>query len=320
MSDPKTPATRTRRWGERERGNITALRFYFHFSRVVGRVLGYFCTGPALLYYMLFAGKARRASFEYLDRALGPSNIFVRVARGFRHIFNFAASMVDRSLLLSRGKKTFDFTTEHTELLKEMVDSGSGGMVFCTHLGNTELASAVLPIPNARFHQVMADPMDADLQEFLEEKGGDMFPSVIRLDGAPMASLKLLRVIRDGNVVGMKVDRVLDENYVKAPFFGADAVFPTGPWILAATFKSPIVFVYCMKEGGKGYRIICEGPHTFTFNRKQPKQEQLEEWIRWFAGHLEDMVRRYPYQWYNFYSVWDEQEAISSAPARDDSH
>ena len=319
MSDSESPATRTRRWGERERGNITALRFYFHFSRIIGRVLGYFCTGPALLYYMLFAGKARRASFEYLDRALGPSNFLVRVARGFRHIFNFAASMVDRSLLLSRGDKTFNFVTERTELLKNLVDSGTGGMVFCSHLGNTELASAVLPIPNTRFHQVMADPMDADLQEFLEEKGGDLFPTVIRLDGAPMASLKLLKVIRQGDVVGMKVDRVLDDNYVKVPFLGADAVFPTGPWILAATFKTPVVFVFCMKEGGKGYRIICEGPRTFTFDRNLTKDEQLREWIQWFAGRLEAYIERYPYQWYNFYSVWNEQEAIGSAPVRNDS-
>ena len=52
--------TQGRSWG-RSRGGLAMFVFYFHFSRVVGRVLSYFCTGPALLYYVLTAGEARRA-------------------------------------------------------------------------------------------------------------------------------------------------------------------------------------------------------------------------------------------------------------------
>ncbi len=310
----QTASAPRRRWGIGSGSSVAALRFYYHFARIVGRVLAYFCTGPALLYTMLFVGTARRTSMEYLTLVLGPAGWPVRVARSFRHIFNFAAAMVDRTLLLSRGPETFTFVGEHIERMGELAEAGKGGLVFSSHLGNTELASAVLPVARARFHQVMADPMQGDLQEFLMEKAGDRFPPLLRLDGAPMASLQVLRAIRSGDLVGMKVDRVVDDHHAVVPFLGRRAAFPTGPWILAAITGAPVMLIFCMKEGGKGYRIVCEPPRTFRFERGRPKEDQLRDWVAWFAGRLESYVRRYPYQWYNFYDFFE------MPPAAGDGH
>jgi predicted LPLAT superfamily acyltransferase len=301
---PRRPP-RGKTWLRESRGSLAAYRFYFHFSRIVGRVLSYFCTGPALLYYMLFAGQARRASMEYLGRALGPASWPVQVARSFRHIFNFAAALIDRSLILSRGEKVFEFTLDGHEHITDLADRGEGCVLLSCHLGNMELAGAVLPKVQVQFHQVMAEPLDEDLQRFIEEKAGGRLPPTIRLDGAPMASLNVLRALREGDMVGMKSDRVFDNNYVELPFLGEPARFPTGPLTVAALAKAPVILLLCLKEGGKGYRIIAEAPQRFEFQRGRPRDEQVREWLGWYVERLEHYVRRYPYQWYNFYPFWD---------------
>lgn len=301
---PRRPA-RGKTWLRRSRGSLAAYRFYFHFSRIMGRVLSYFCTGPALLYYMIFATRARRSSMEYLTRALGPANWPVRVARSFRHFFNFAAALVDRSLILSRGKRVFDFVLDGREHITEQAATGDGCVLLSSHLGNMELAGAVLPEIQARFYQVMAEPLDEDIQKFMEEKAGGRLPPVIRLNGAPMASLNILRALREGGMVGMKNDRVFDDHHLDIEFLGHPASFPTGPLTVAALAKAPVILLLCLKEGGRGYRIIAEAPRQLVFERDRSRDEQLREWLGWYVERLEHYVHRYPYQWYNFYPFWD---------------
>ena len=304
-STPTSPGNPGRRWGDPGRGSLAAFRFYFHFSRVVGRVLSYFCTGPALLYYMLFASAARRASFAYMARVAGPAPWPLRVARGFRHIFNFAASLIDRALLLSRGPRTFDISEDGVERVRLAAEGGRGAILLGAHLGNMELAAGVLQDVDATLHQVMADPLDEDLQTFLEQKGGERFPPVIRLDGAPMASLELLKVLRRGDLLAMKSDRVFDDHHLTLEFLGRPARFPTGPLSVAGATGAPVLLTLCLKEGGRGYRIVVEPAREFRFERGRNRDEQLHEWLSWYVERLEHHVRRHPYQWYNFYDFWD---------------
>lgn len=306
MTGAESPAPQSpgRRWGDQGRGSLFAFRFYFHFSRAVGRVLSYFCTGPALLYYMLFAGRARRASFSYMRRLRGNAPWPVRIARGFRHIFNFAAALIDRSLLLSRGPEAFDLVEDGVGHVAEALAGGRGAILLGAHLGNMEFAAGVLQGVDATLYQVMAEPMNQDLQKFIEAKGGDRFPPVVRLDGAPMASLELLRVLRRGDLLAMKSDRVFDDNWLELEFLGQPARFPTGPLTVAGLTGAPVLLTLCLKEGGKGYRIVVEPPRTFRFDRSRPREDQLREWLQWYVGRLEHYARRYPYQWYNFYDFW----------------
>lgn len=311
MTTDETPPRRPprgRTWLRTSRGSLAAYRFYFHFSRIIGRVPSYFCTGPALLYYMIFAGRARRASMEFLTRAIGPASWPVRVARSFRHVFNFAAALIDRSLILSRGERVFDFVLDGQEHITGQARSGEGCVLLSSHLGNMELAGAVLPDIQAPFFQVMAEPLDEDIQKFIEEKAGGRMPPIIRLDGAPLASLAVLRALRDGGMVGMKGDRVFDDNHLEVEFLGRPARFPTGPLTVAAVSGKPVILLHCLKQGGKGYRIVAEPPRRLVLDRRQPREPQLRRWLRWYVDRLEHHARRYPYQWYNFYPFWDPRD------------
>ena len=61
--------------------------------------------------------------------------------------------------------------------------------------------------------------------------------------------------------------------------------------------------VFVMKEGLRRYRIfvhqIGEG-----CKRSLPARARAELFAEEFARRLEEVVRRYPTQWFNFYDFW----------------
>ena len=41
-------------------------------------------------------------------------------------------------------------------------------------------------------------------------------------------------------------------------------------------------------------------------DRNASKREQLQQLAQSFASNLEDIVRLYPTQWYNYYDFWNQ--------------
>ena len=59
-----------------------------------------------------------------------------------------------------------------------------------------------------------------------------------------------------------------------------------------------------MKEGKNRYRIIIR-PIAGASEEMQPRKE-AERMAREFANLLDDTVRHYPEQWYNYFNLWTD--------------
>ena len=96
--------------------------------------------------------------------------------------------------------------------------------------------------------------------------------------------------LADGEVVAVPADRLFgSEKCSRCTFFGESARFPAGPYALAAAREVPVAAVFVMKTGVTTYRISAI------------KVENAAS----FAALLEETVREYPYQWFNFFNFWD---------------
>ena len=58
-----------------------------------------------------------------------------------------------------------------------------------------------------------------------------------------------------------------------------------------------------MKEGIRRYRIFIERVGD-VLEKALPSREIAAQMASAFAAHLEQIVRRYPTQWYNFFDFW----------------
>ena len=84
---------------------------------------------------------------------------------------------------------------------------------------------------------------------------------------------------------------------------------PLGPWLVASLAKVPVVLLSCFKEGAFTYRLLCSDPVDVTVTDRRRRDEELAQHAQEFAARLETWVRRYPYQFYNFYDVWNPEAA-----------
>ncbi len=90
-----------------------------------------------------------------------------------------------------------------------------------------------------------------------------------------------------------------------ASFLGKLASFPLGPHVLAARAGVPVILFFGLYEGGADYRIefVDFGPPAPTDSRRDTLQSVVDR----YAFLLEQVARRYPKNWFNFYPYWTKR-------------
>ena len=99
------------------------------------------------------------------------------------------------------------------------------------------------------------------------------------------------------------------------PFLGAPALFPDGPFRLAAMLRQKVVFMAGLYRGGRDYDLrfieiadfaVAEGASAPTgAERDAAIRAALERYV----ATLESLCREAPYNWFNFYDFWAEADA-----------
>ena len=90
------------------------------------------------------------------------------------------------------------------------------------------------------------------------------------------------------------------------PFFGYDSAWPQGGWLLASLLKCPVMAVFCYPYQGKQHVSIHMLSERFSFPRKE-RQARLRRIMQDYVTLVEQHCILTPYQWFNFYPFWDEQ-------------
>ena len=181
----------------------------------------------------------------------------------------------------------------------EQLDGLAGGIVSVTaHVGNWELAGRLLAGRSARRTHVVVAPDAPELGRWVR-RDGDGVRFLARRE--PAIGIELLVALRRGEVVALQGDRGLGtRGDVAIPFFGRLAFFPLGPFLLARATHAPVVPAFCVLDAGYRYRVHVAKP--FSVERGD-EEAAAGAWV----AALEDVVREYPTQWFNFFDVWDPE-------------
>ena len=301
----------TGQWKARpEGGGRFAIRLIVSIARHGGRSLGRAFLYPITLYFLLRRGPERRASREWLSRALGRPATLGDIAR---HIHTFAATIHDRVHLLGdRRPGRFAIDVQGLEALHALVDQGRGLLLFGSHLGSFEVLRVLKRArPEVPLRVVLDRGHNPALTELLEALDPDVAEGVIDA-GQPGPDLMLAigEAVSAGAMVALLVDRVQPgAPAVVVPFLGRDAPWPLAPWQLAAALQAPVVLAFGLYRGGNRYELLFE---PFSDGLRLPRAERaraLPSLIARYAARLEHHARRAPFNWFNFYPFWDTDHA-----------
>jgi predicted LPLAT superfamily acyltransferase len=290
-----------------ERGSRGAMRLMKSLALGCGRRAARLLLVPVCAYFLLFSPRARRASRDYLARALGRPP---RIADLWRHYFSFAATVLDRVYLLAGQLERFDIEMRGLDELEAVLAKGRGCLLLGAHLGSFELLRAAGLLQKKQpVNVVMYEENAANISGVLNDLNPGVRPRVI-VSGGFDTALKIGECLARGEMVGVLGDRsAASGKSVTCAFFGRDAAFPAGPLQLAQGLRVPVLLFFGLYRGGNRYLI-----HFETFREEYPegraaREARVREEVARYAARLEHFCRLAPYNWFNFYDFWERPDA-----------
>jgi predicted LPLAT superfamily acyltransferase len=286
----------------RERGAVPLIRALVWITLRLGRPVARLLLYPACGYFFLFSPRSRRASRDWLTRALGRP---ATAADVWRHFFTFATCVLDRVLLLNDRMDLFEIGIHGESVLAEMRARHGGAFLFGAHLGSFEvIRAAARALGDRRVSLVMYEDNARKTNQVLNAINPALGVEIIGL-GRPGAMLAVKQRLDEGHLVGVLADRgLLTERRLSLPFLGRNAQFPVGPFRLAAILKRPVVFMVGIYRGGRRYDIHFELLAEPDATADATPEQTIDATMRRYVARLEAACRSAPLNWFNFYEFW----------------
>jgi predicted LPLAT superfamily acyltransferase len=295
--------------------------FLYGVHAVVGRRLLRPLLWPVVLVYGCTQGRARRASLDYLRRMQAAHGVIGGEPgwrHWLRHLMSFAETLLDKLLATSGRYAWTQVRTEGQEQVDALLAQGRGALLVTAHVGCLELCQALATqLPQLRLtvlvHTRHAERFNAILRRLNPASRIELLQVT---DVSAATAVELERRVRAGEFVAIAGDRVpVDGGRVaRVPFLGAPAAFPVGAYVLASLLACPLLLLGCVREGG-GHLVRFELLANCVQLPRAGREQALQQWAGLFAGGLEALLVRAPYDWFNFFPFWDTGAASDGGAA-----
>ncbi len=303
----KSPAPagppRTAHWiRQPERSNRVALKLMSWLSLTLGRPATRLLLLPITAYFVLFAPRARRASRAYLRRAPGRPPALAEVAR---HVHCFASTIHDRVYLLADRFELFEIEVEGEALMRTLLESGQGALLFGAHLGSFEVVRSLgRRHPRLSIALTMFEDNALKIKAALDAINPAARPRIIPL-GQVDTMLRVRDALEQGELVGLLADRGLTAERMRtATLLGEPARIPLGAFRMAAMLRRKVIFMAGLYLGGRRYRIRFRELADFSALPRGQRDAAVDAAILAYAAELERCCREAPYNWFNFFDFW----------------
>ena len=306
---------------QRERSNRWLIRLMRWLALALGRRAARTLLHPIACWFAL-DGPTRRHSARYLSRALARPATWGDV---YRHLFTFAATVLDRVYLLQERFDEFRFEASGADAILAPLARGEGVLAFGAHLGSFEALRMIGHEKGLRVAMIMYEDNARLINEALAALAPQSDLRTIAL-GRVDAMLAIRHWLEEGGIAGLLADRTLAvhsqrSKAVVLPFLGVPAAFPDGPFRLAAMLRRRVVFMAGLYRGGKDYELRfieiadfgslgANGPPT-AGERDLAIRAGLERYV----ATLEALCREAPCNWFNFYDFWADAAPAASHAA-----
>ncbi len=289
-------------WQGKSRGNTTGFRIFVWVLKHAGLAPAYLLLRFVAFYFLLFSGKAFHSQYAFFRNRLGFSR-WSSMTGIYKNYYWFGQTIIDRIMLMSGMASPFHFEFEGEEYLRDMVKQNKGGLLLSAHIGNWEIAGHLLKRLGTEMHIVMFDGEQQQLKDYLERITEKHSARIILIKNDLSHIYAIQEALGRNAFVCMHADRYLDGNKtLTGKLLDKEAFFPAGPFLLAHSFRSPVSFVFAMKDSSLDYHFYASPCKIYSGGKDSSTEQMLDDYCR----AMENMIRKYPLQWYNYYDFWAE--------------
>jgi predicted LPLAT superfamily acyltransferase len=277
------------------------------FSIVNVRV-GYFILIFVIPFYMLFARKGYLVIYRYFRKRHGYSAV-KSFCKTYQNHYLFGQMMLDRFAVYA-GQKNFKVDNPDNDVFLSRVNVSCGCIVAGAHIGNPELCGYLLSQDTKRINSLI---FGGEAKEVQKNRSTVLNNNNVRLIpvSEDMSHIFLINeALTNGEIVSIPCDRAYGRNKtIECDFLNGKVDFPVGAFVMALHYNVPVIALFVLKISTSRYRVYVT---PVPVPQEGGKREKINEMTGSFVRILEDIVKKYPEQWFNFYDFWKDENVSPS--------
>lgn len=285
-------------WDGKTDGLPWMIRSLVSMLKIVDRRIIYGVMALVVPFYMAVNHKGYLASYSFFRKRLdyGTVKSFFSV---YSNHFSFGKVIIDRYAAYA-GRK-FRFINAEPDLFAELMRKEGGFVQLSSHAGSFEMAGYTMT-STKQVNSLVYGGETPVMMEFRRRILAQHNIRMIPTDGTMTALFEMNAALNRGEIVSMTGDRAMGSGkQILCDFFGEKAYFPAGPFSLAAQKEVPLLAVFIMRERDGAYRVY---EYLLQVDSDISVRERIGRLAQEFAYRLEETVRQYPCQWFNYYDFW----------------
>lgn len=292
-------------WDGKTRGGLTGYRIFVFILKTFGITVAYFLLRFVSVHYFLFSRKTNKHILYYFRQILGYGKLKAKISI-YRNYYKLGQVLIDKVAVMAGLGKRFSYNWDGEEHLHNMND---GGLLISAHIGSWEIAGNFLHRVNKRFNIVMLDEEHQKVKSYMEEVLTEKNLNVIPLKDDLSHLLAIKNALENKELVAIHADRFIEgSKTIRHKFLGREALFPEGPFYLAARFDAPVTFVFAVKESRKHYHFFATPAKRYeTTSKRLINADELRPMIKDYICQMEHIIGKYPLQWFNYHKFWEEE-------------
>jgi len=292
-------------WDGKTRGGLSGYRIFVYILKTFGLRPAYLLLRFVSFYFFLFSHQSNRHIRFYFSKVhgYGKGKSLLSI---YQNYFLLGQVLIDKVAVMSGLGKRFSYHWDGEEHLRNMND---GGLLISAHIGSWEIAGNFLSRLDKTFNIVMLDKEHQKIKSYLEDVLTEKNLNVIPLRDDLSHLLAIKQALENKELVAIHADRFIEgSKTIRHQFLGKDALFPEGPFYLAARFNAPVTYVFAVKESRRHYHFFATKAKTYEITSKRSiLEDELRPMIKDYICRMEEILKDYPLQWFNYHKFWEEE-------------
>lgn len=212
----------------------------------------------------------------------------------------FSQVVIDRFAVYA-GKE-FDIRVEGYEYYEALAKKPDSFIQLSAHIGNYEMAGYKLVAHDKPLNVLVLQEEKAFVMENRKKQFRSALIKMIGIGDDMDYVFEIEQALSRGEIVSMPADRIIgSKRTLSAKFLYEKAAFPLGPFRICTAIGAEALCISTMKTKRNQYTVYVK---PLQYDKSASRNEQVKQLLHSYISELEQMVKRFPYQWYNYYEFW----------------
>jgi KDO2-lipid IV(A) lauroyltransferase len=201
---------------------------------------------------------------------------------------------------LKRDKIKAELEFSDPDLVIKKFNEGKGLIILSAHFGNWELIPPAIGVQLGLTGHTIVKPLrnphvDKWMNNLRRRFGNKVIPLGISLR-------RTYQCLKEKKMIGIAADQRGPEEGVKVRFFNTEVPVYSGPSVLSLKTGAPILSLLAVRQKNYKYKILVKEIDTKGLPEKF--DESVVELTQRHTLHLEEIIRKYPEQWFWMHKKW----------------